>query len=77
MAHGRDFMTHHRTVQARHQKLGAAVLRFHAAAMREEELRKSRHSQERLKALKSNDEEAYLRLLDKTKVHFFNLISGY
>jgi len=63
-------MTHHKTNQGRQQKLGAAVMRFHANAMREEEVRKSKHGQERLKALKANDEEAYLRLLDKTKVIF-------
>ncbi|KAJ3347540.1 hypothetical protein HDU91_006750 [Kappamyces sp. JEL0680] len=67
LAHGRDWIGFHRTQMARHQRLGGAVLRFHAIAVKEEEKRMQRHSQERLNALKANDEEAYLKLLDKTK----------
>ncbi|KAJ3311910.1 hypothetical protein HDV04_003518 [Boothiomyces sp. JEL0838] len=67
LAHGRDFLTAHRHQAGRMVKLGAAVMRFHSAALKEEERRLQKHSQERLNALKANDEEAYMRLLDKTK----------
>lgn len=67
MNHGREFMAFHRNNAARQQKLGSAVLRFHAQAAKEEERRMQRNSQERLNALKANDEAAYLRLLDKSK----------
>lgn len=67
MTHGRDFMSFHRQQAAKHAKLGAAVVRFHSAALKEEERRLQKHSQDRLNALKANDEEAYMKLLDKTK----------
>jgi ATP-dependent helicase STH1/SNF2 len=65
--HGREFMSFHRQHQGKMVKLGQAVQRFHNAAAKEEERRLQRHSQERLNALKANDEEAYMKLLDKTK----------
>jgi ATP-dependent helicase STH1/SNF2 len=67
LTHGRDFMTFHRTHHGKQLKLGQAVQRFHSAALKEEERRLHRNSQERLNALKANDEEAYMKLLDKTK----------
>jgi ATP-dependent helicase STH1/SNF2 len=67
LTHGRDFLSHHRQHLGKMQKLGQAVIRFHSAALKEEERRLQKHSQERLNALKANDEEAYMKLLDKTK----------
>jgi ATP-dependent helicase STH1/SNF2 len=67
LTHGRDFIAYHRTNTAKYQKLGSAVQRFHQSALKEEERRLQKHSQERLNALKANDEVAYLKLLDKTK----------
>ena len=67
LAHGRDFVSSHRNHLGKLQKLGNAVVRFHTTAIKEEERRLQKHSQERLNALKANDEEAYMKLLDKTK----------
>lgn len=67
MAHGRDFMQCHRANTAKMAKWGQSVARFHQNAQKEEERRLSRMSQDRLNALKANDEEAYLKLLDQSK----------
>ena len=67
LTHGRDFVSYHRNHLGKLQKLGNAVIRFHTTAIKEEERRLQKHSQERLNALKANDEEAYMKLLDKTK----------
>jgi ATP-dependent helicase STH1/SNF2 len=67
LTHGRDFINYHRQHAGKNAKLGSAIMRFHSAALKEEERRLQRHSQERLNALKANDEEAYMKLLDKTK----------
>lgn len=47
--------------------LGKAVHHFHQQAEREETRRKEKFAKQRLQALKSNDEEAYIKLLDETK----------
>lgn len=47
--------------------LGKAVHHFQQQAEREEARRKERFAKQRLQALKSNDEEAYIKLLDETK----------
>ncbi|KAL2914601.1 ATP-dependent DNA helicase Snf21 [Polyrhizophydium stewartii] len=65
--HGRDFLAFHKQQQTRCVKLGNLIQRFHQNAAKEEERRLQRVSQERLNALKANDEEAYLKLIDKTK----------
>jgi ATP-dependent helicase STH1/SNF2 len=49
------------------QRLGKLVQKFHADTEREESRRIERVSKERLKALRADDEEAYLKLIDKTK----------
>ncbi|KAI8928134.1 SNF2 family N-terminal domain-containing protein [Entophlyctis helioformis] len=67
LAHSRDFLAFHKQQQARANKLGASIIRHHALAAKEEERRLQQMSQERLNALKANDEEAYLKLIDKTK----------
>ncbi|KAJ8329722.1 hypothetical protein BDV3_003709 [Batrachochytrium dendrobatidis] len=67
LAHGRDFLLFHKQQVAKQNKLGTLVLRFHNNSAKEEERRLQRVSQERLNALKSNDEAAYLKLIDKTK----------
>ncbi|KAJ3128207.1 hypothetical protein HK098_004953 [Nowakowskiella sp. JEL0407] len=48
-------------------KMGASVLKIHAKLEKEEQMRIQKLRQERLNALKSNDEEAYLKLIDKAK----------
>jgi ATP-dependent helicase STH1/SNF2 len=65
--HGKEFTACHRNQAGKAARLGASVARFHVNAAKEEEKRMQRISEERLKALKENDEEAYLKLIDKTK----------
>ncbi|KAI8907997.1 SNF2 family N-terminal domain-containing protein [Gorgonomyces haynaldii] len=65
--HGQEFLNFHRNQQSKLARLGVAISRFHSNAAKEEERRIQRISQERLNALKANDEEAYMRLLDKSK----------
>ncbi|KAJ3194827.1 hypothetical protein HK101_001829 [Irineochytrium annulatum] len=48
-------------------KFGASVLKYHIFAQKEEERRIAQLQEERMNALKANDEEAYLRLIDKAK----------
>ncbi|ODQ66773.1 hypothetical protein NADFUDRAFT_33521 [Nadsonia fulvescens var. elongata DSM 6958] len=48
-------------------RLGKSVLTYHATTEREEQKRIERTAKQRLQALKANDEEAYIKLLDQTK----------
>jgi ATP-dependent helicase STH1/SNF2 len=66
-AHGREVLAVNRAAQDRTIRLGKAVLSFHAHAEREEQKRIERISKERLKALKADDEEAYMKLIDTAK----------
>ena len=66
-AHGREVLTVNRAAQDRVIRLGKAVLSFHTHAEREEQKRIERISKERLKALKADDEEAYMKLIDTAK----------
>ncbi|KAJ3111427.1 hypothetical protein HDU96_005706 [Phlyctochytrium bullatum] len=65
--HGREMMSFYKTHMTKATKLGAAVLKFHTAVEREEQRRAQKLSQERLNALRANDEEAYLKLVDQAK----------
>ncbi|KAG1765996.1 SNF2 family N-terminal domain-containing protein [Suillus placidus] len=65
--HGRDIIAVNRSAQDRVAKLGRAVLSFHAFTEKEEQKRIERISKERLKALKADDEEAYMMLIDTAK----------
>jgi len=66
-AHGREVLSVNRTAQDRAIRLGKSVLSFHTHAEREEQKRIERISKERLKALKADDEEAYMKLIDTAK----------
>lgn len=66
-AHGRDVLAAGRAAQDRLQRLGRAVLSFHAHTEKEEQKRIERLAKERLKALKADDEEAYMKLIDTAK----------
>ncbi|KAH9964520.1 SNF2 family N-terminal domain-containing protein [Russula dissimulans] len=66
-AHGREMLSVSRTAQDRVIRLGKSVLSFHTHAEREEQKRIERISKERLKALKADDEEAYMKLIDTAK----------
>ncbi|CEH13379.1 snf2-family atp dependent chromatin remodeling factor snf21 [Ceraceosorus bombacis] len=65
--HGRDLQAAHRAVQTNAQRIGKLVLRFHSETEKEEAKRLKRIAEERLQALKADDEEAYLKLIDTAK----------
>ncbi|KAK4047865.1 ATP-dependent DNA helicase Snf21 [Microbotryomycetes sp. JL221] len=66
-AHGRNLIASHRAHEAKFVKLGKALLKFHADAEKEEQRRVERVSKERLRALRADDEEGYLKLIDTAK----------
>ncbi|CDW98397.1 hypothetical protein [Sporisorium scitamineum] len=65
--HGRDLIAAHGKVQDQARRFGRAMLKFHADSEREEQKRVERIAKERLNALKADDEEAYLKLIDTAK----------
>ena len=65
--HGREVIAAGRSAQERITRLGKAVLSFHAHTEKEEQRRIERLAKERLKALKNDDEEAYMKLIDTAK----------
>jgi len=67
VSHGRELVNWHRVQASKTSKLALQVQRFHVIAEKEEQKRIQRISQERLQALKADDEEAYLKLIDTTK----------
>ncbi|KAB5593830.1 SNF2-family ATP-dependent chromatin remodeling factor snf21 [Ceratobasidium theobromae] len=67
VAHGREIIATNQNARARMGKLGRSVLQFHILTEKEEQKRIERISKERLKALKADDEEAYLKLIDTAK----------
>jgi ATP-dependent helicase STH1/SNF2 len=48
-------------------KFGRAIINMHTNIEKEEQKRIERNAKQRLQALKANDEEAYIKLLDQTK----------
>ncbi|KAH9921336.1 SNF2 family N-terminal domain-containing protein [Fomitopsis serialis] len=66
-AHGREVVAASRSAQDRIVRLGKAVLSLHSHTEKEEQKRIERISKERLKALKADDEEAYMKLIDTAK----------
>ena len=66
-SHGRDVIAVNRVAQDKVLRLGRAVLNFHAHTEKEEQKRIERLAKERLKALKADDEEAYMKLIDTAK----------
>ena len=66
-AHGKDLLSAHSKSSDHWRKIGRMVLKFHADTEREEQKRIERVAKERLNALKADDEEAYLKLIDTAK----------
>ena len=66
-AHGREILQVNRLAQDRVARLGKSILAFHTHAEKEEQKRIERITKERLKALKADDEETYMKLIDTTK----------
>ena len=67
ITHGRDIQASAKIRQAKNQKLGRMMQTHHLYMEKEEQKRMERTAKQRLLALKSNDEEAYLKLLDQAK----------
>ncbi|KAI9700357.1 MAG: hypothetical protein M1836_002372 [Candelina mexicana] len=65
--HGREIKTAASTQRARVQKLGRMMVLHHQHIEKEEQKRVERTAKQRLQALKSNDEETYLKLLGQAK----------
>ncbi|KAF9234947.1 SNF2 family N-terminal domain-containing protein [Melanogaster broomeanus] len=80
-AHGKEVISVCRQAQDRVMRLGKAVINFHAYTEKEEQKRIERISKERLKALKADDEEAYMKLIDTAKdtriTHLIRQTDGY
>ncbi|KAI9206275.1 SNF2 family N-terminal domain-containing protein [Polychytrium aggregatum] len=67
MGHGREMLEFHQQQQKKLGRLGVLVGKLHVNIEKEEQKRIQRVSQERLKALKEDNEEKYLELLDREK----------
>ena len=65
--HGHDVIAINRIAQDRVLKIGRAVQALHAVTEKEETRRVEKISKERLRALKADDEEAYMKLIDTAK----------
>ena len=65
--HGKDMLAAHGKSTDQAKKIGRMVLKFHADTEREEQKRIERLAKDRLNALKADDEEAYLKLIDTAK----------
>ncbi len=65
--HGIALLTSNRNNLNKIQRLGKSISKFHQDTEREEQKRIERVSKERLRALKNDDEEAYLKLIDTAK----------
>ncbi|KAI9818553.1 MAG: hypothetical protein M1827_000612 [Pycnora praestabilis] len=65
--HGREIQNAANNQRARVQKVGRMMLQHHQHIEKEEQKRVERTAKQRLQALKSNDEETYLKLLGQAK----------
>jgi ATP-dependent helicase STH1/SNF2 len=65
--HGAQLLADKRNNLSKIQRLGKGISKFHAETEKEEQKRIERVSKERLRALKNDDEEAYLKLIDTAK----------
>ena len=65
--HGKELVAAQGKAYDHARRLGRLVLKFHADTEREEQRRIERVAKERLNALKADDEEAYLKLIDTAK----------
>lgn len=65
--HGRGLTNAHTVHRQKQNKLGRAVIQYHQHIEKEEQKRAERISKERIRALKNDDEEAYMKLIDEAK----------
>lgn len=66
-SHGKDMLAAQAKAADQARKIGRLVLKLHNDTEREEQRRIERVAKERLNALKADDEEAYLKLIDTAK----------
>ncbi|KAJ7102506.1 SNF2-family ATP dependent chromatin remodeling factor snf21 [Mycena belliarum] len=67
VGHAQQIVAVNRAAQDRVVRLGRSVLNFHQFTEKEEQKRMERITKERIKALKADDEEAYMALVDNVK----------
>jgi ATP-dependent helicase STH1/SNF2 len=81
LQHGREVLTGGRLRVQRWLRLGKAVVQYHSHVEKEEQRRIERTAKLRLAALKNDDEEAYLKLVDQAKdtriTHLLKQTSAY
>lgn len=65
--HRHEILTSAQTQQNKMSKMGKLMYNHHFNIEKEEQKRIERNAKQRLQALKANDEEAYLKLLDQAK----------
>lgn len=65
--HGRELVNAQKSWQAKQSKLGRAVMQYHQHVEKEEQKKAERISKERIRALRNDDEEAYMKLIDHAK----------
>lgn len=65
--HGTSLIAHHKNVGHLLNKLGKAVIQHHHHIEKEEQRKLERIAKERIQALKNDDEEAYMKLIDEAK----------
>lgn len=66
-SHSRDIHSNLIVKHDRRTKFGKGIMSIHFYTEKEEQKRIERTAKQRLQALKANDEEAYIKLLDQTK----------
>ncbi|CAG7847264.1 Chromatin structure-remodeling complex subunit snf21; AltName: Full=ATP-dependent helicase snf21; AltName: Full=RSC complex subunit snf21 [Serendipita indica DSM 11827] len=65
--HGQRILTEKRNNLSKVQRLGRGLAKFHSETEKEEQRRVERIAKERLRALKNDDEDTYLKLIDTAK----------
>ncbi|KAI8065336.1 SNF2 family N-terminal domain-containing protein [Gilbertella persicaria] len=65
--HGANLVAYNKIKESKMTKLGRAVVQYHHHIEKEEQKRTERIAKERIQALKNDDEEAYLKLIDEAK----------
>ncbi|VBB88438.1 Catalytic subunit of the SWI/SNF chromatin remodeling complex, putative [Yarrowia lipolytica] len=65
--HAQDTINASRSRRLRQARVAKACQNYHVFTEREEQKRMERNAKQRLQALRANDEEAYIKLLDQTK----------
>lgn len=64
---GKEFAANQKSLQQRVAKLTKSVMHHHSVYEKEEQKRAEKNSKERIRALRADDEEAYLKLIDQEK----------